>query len=142
MRTHSDIEPSGTPRWDGNDGRLELTYDEAADTIRVHHLLMTGCRRILKGILVTPFMHSKTVPLGCRRWTGAHLVSGGIPSTWGSKPEKEHTAFPMNSLKQGPRQTEGTHRVSDKTAISTVKRHELTRPTHRISGEIISPLFR
>ena len=31
------LELEGTPRWDGADGRLELTYDEAADTIRVHH---------------------------------------------------------------------------------------------------------
>jgi putative transposase len=31
------LEINGTPQWHGDDSRLELTYDEAVDRIRVHH---------------------------------------------------------------------------------------------------------
>jgi putative transposase len=31
------LEVRGNPQWDGDDARLELVYDEAADTLRVKH---------------------------------------------------------------------------------------------------------
>ena len=31
------LEVRGNPRWNGNDSRLELIYDDAADRLRVHH---------------------------------------------------------------------------------------------------------
>jgi len=90
------LEVNGNPRWDGDDGRLELTYDEAADTIRVHHPVRIRPDRLreqrLDGFTHTldpeNTTHSAAIDVGANN-TLAIVTDQGDTAVYHARPEFE-----------------------------------------------------